>query len=133
MARILVIDDDRLVRGTIQGMLAADAHECVLAIDGEDGVRQFQVEQIDLVLCDIYMPRQDGLETIREIRRLSGSVPIVAMTGSYARATGGGRLAPEFLETSTQAGATKTIAKPFRLEELLGIVRKSLGPAPTGA
>ena len=132
MARILVIDDDRLVRGTIQGMLAADAHECVLAIDGEDGVRQFQVEQFDLVLCDIFMPRRDGLETIREIRRLSGSVPSVAMTGSYARATGG-RHAPGFLEASTQAGATKTIAKPFRLEELLGIVRKSLGPAPTGA
>jgi len=133
MARILVIDDDRLVRGTIQGMLAADGHECVLATDGEDGVRQFRAERFDLVLCDIFMPRKDGLETIREIRRLSASVPIVAMTGSYARATGGNRLAPGFLEPSTQAGATKTIAKPFRLEELLGIVRICLGPAPTGA
>jgi|SRR5215470_4589723 len=132
MACILVIDDDKLVRGTIQGMLAAGAHQTVLGVDGEDAVRQFEGQPFDLVLCDIFMPRKDGLQTIREIRRLSARVPIIAMTGSYAQSMRTVDRAAEFLQASAQAGATKIIAKPFRLEELLAVVQKCLAPAETG-
>jgi CheY-like chemotaxis protein len=126
MARILVIDDDELVRGTVQVILASEGHESVLAVDGVDGVRQFQRQQFDLVLCDVFMPHKEGLETVREIRQLSAGAPIISMTGSIPTSDGG-RLDPDFLRMSGALGATRTIAKPFRPRELLALVRECLG------
>jgi CheY-like chemotaxis protein len=128
MARILVIDDDELIRGTVQTILASEGHDSVLAVDGEDGIRQFQRQQFDLVLCDVFMPRKEGLETVREIRQLSAGTPIISMTGSIPAGDGGG-LDPDFLRMSGMLGATRTIAKPFRPRELLALVRACLGPA----
>jgi len=127
MARILVIDDDELVRGTVRTILASDGHETALAVDGEDGLRQFHQQSFDLVLCDVFMPHKEGLETVREIRQLSAGTPIISMTGSIP---GGedGRLDPDFLRMSGALGATRTIGKPFRPRELLALVRECLPP-----
>ncbi len=100
MARILVIDDDELIRGTVQVILASDGHESILAVDGEDGMRQFQRQQFDLVLCDVFMPHKEGLETVREIRQLSAGTPIISMTGSIPTSDSG-RLDPDFLRMSS--------------------------------
>ena len=131
MARILVIDDDDLIRGTVQTILASDGHEPVLAVDGEDGIRQFRRQPFDLVLCDVFMPHKDGLGTVREIRQLSAGTPIISMTGSIPT-TDGGRLDPDFLRMSGALGAMRTIAKPFRPHALLALVRECLGPAGEG-
>src|SRR5882672_6361100 len=132
MARILVIDDDDLIRGTVQTILASDGHEPVLAVDGEDGVRQFRRQRFDLVLCDVFMPHKEGLETVREIRQLSAGTPIISMTGGIPATDGDGRLDPDFLRMSGALGATRTIAKPFRPRELLALVRECLGSAGEG-
>ena len=131
MARILVIDDDELIRGTVRTILASDGHEPVLAIDGEDGIRQFQRRPFDLVLCDVFMPHKEGLATMREIRQLSAATPIISMTGSIPTA-GNDQAHPDFLRVSGPLGATRTIAKPFRPSELLALVRKCLVPAGEG-
>ncbi len=60
MPRILVIDDDELVRGTTKAVLERTGHEVTLAVDGEDGLRQFQREFCDLVVCDSPWPRQSS-------------------------------------------------------------------------
>jgi CheY-like chemotaxis protein len=130
MARILVIDDDELIRGTVEAILASAGHETALAVDGEDGIRQFRRQRFDLVLCDVFMPQKEGLETVREIRQLSTDTPIISMTGSLP-ASDGGRLDPDFLRMSGALGATRTIAKPFRPRELLALVRECLDPADT--
>ena len=132
MARILIIDDDGLVRTTVQTMLAAGGHDGVLACDGEDGIRQFRAQPFDLVLCDFAMPGKDGLEAIREIREISAAIPIILMTGSHARATGGANLDPNFLQRSSRSGAAKVIAKPFKLDDLLAIVRQCLDASAAG-
>ena len=126
MARILVIDDDELVRGTVQAMLQSDGHEAVLAVDGDDGIRQFRRQLFDLVLCDVFMPQKEGLATVREIRQLSAGIPIISMTGSVP-ANDGGLLDPDFLRMSSALGATRTLAKPFRPRELLALVKECLG------
>ena len=131
MARILIIDDDELIRGTVQRILALAGHEPVLAVDGEDGIRQFHSQQFDLVLCDVFMPRKEGLETVREIRQLSARIPIISMTGSIP-ASDSGRLDPDCLRMSGALGATRTIAKPFRPRELLALVRECLDAAGQG-
>jgi DNA-binding response OmpR family regulator len=131
MARILVIDDDELIRGTVQAILASEGHEAILAADGEDGVRQFHRQPVDLVLCDVFMPHKEGLETVREIRQLSAGTPIISMTGSIPGGEGG-RLDPDFLRMSSALGATRTIGKPFRPRELLALVRECLDLASGG-
>jgi DNA-binding response OmpR family regulator len=120
MARILVIDDDELIRDTVRTILASDGHEPVLAVDGEDGVRQFQHQSFDLVLCDVFMPHKEGLATMREIRQLSAATPIISMTGSIPTGVSD---QPDFPLTN---GATRTIAKPFRPRDLLALVRECL-------
>jgi len=130
MARILVIDDDESVRLTVKVMLEAGGYDVALATDGEDGIRQFQAEQFDLVLCDVFMPRKEGLETVRELRSLSTDTPIITMTGGLAPdlATGSD---PDFLRMTGAFGATAAIGKPFKLDQLLAVVRECLGAAPS--
>jgi CheY-like chemotaxis protein len=128
MARILVIDDDELLRMTIEAMLKFGGHEAVLAVDGDRGLEQFQRQHFDVVLCDVFMPNKEDLETVREIRQLSADTPIISMTGSIAAVPGsGGQLDPDFLRMAGAFGATETLAKPFKARELLALVDKCLG------
>jgi len=130
MARILVIDDNDLLRETVKLMLTSGGHEVALAVNGEDGIRQFQQRPFDLVLCDLFMPEKEGLETVREIRGLSADMPIISMTGSITPVPGSsGGLNPDFLRMAAAFGATETIAKPFKVRELLALVDKCLGAA----
>ncbi|HEV8715686.1 MAG TPA: response regulator [Candidatus Binatia bacterium] len=127
MARILVAEDDLLVADTVQTMLRSGGYEVILVRNGDEAVRMFREQDFDLVLCDVHMPGKDGLEATEEIRRLSPGVPIVSMTGSYPRHTGGAHLDPAFLNATKRVGATRVLAKPFRAHELLAIVRGCLG------
>ena len=88
---------------------------------GEDGVRHFQHQSFDLVLCDVFMPHKEGLATMREIRQLSAATPIISMTGSIPHRRQ--RINPDFPLTN---GAARTIAKPFRPRDLLALVRECL-------
>ena len=67
MARILVIEDDEPVRSTVKRMLESAGHEVATAVDGEDGLKQFQGASADLVLCDIFMPNKSGVATLRSL------------------------------------------------------------------
>jgi DNA-binding response OmpR family regulator len=127
MRRILVIDDDDMVRGTIKAILERAGYEVTLAVDGEDGLRQFQQQPCDLVVCDIFMPNKEGIATLRELRHLDAAVPVITMTGGSPSA---GRTGPtahaDYLNMSTLLGATRTIHKPFRATELVSLVKECL-------
>jgi CheY-like chemotaxis protein len=132
MAHILVIEDDEPVRSTLKAMLESGGHVVTLAVNGDAGIQKFQQEPFDLVMCDVFMPQKEGLETIREIRQLSASVPIISMSGSFGaepdiRAKGG----PDFLRMARAFGATRTITKPFRMADLLALIRECLGAGDT--
>jgi CheY-like chemotaxis protein len=129
MARILVAEDDLQVGDTVQTMLRSGGYEVVLARNGDEAIRIFGKQKFDLVLCDVHMPGKDGLEVTEEIRRSSPDIPIVSMTGSYPRASGGAHLDPAFLNASKKVGATRVLAKPFRVHELLAVVQDCLGEA----
>src|SRR5271167_263239 len=87
MARILVIDDDPDMRAMLEQTLKSAGHEVILAADGREGVLRHGTSPADLVITDIYMPKQDGLETIREFRRRFPKVSIIAMSGRALAAT----------------------------------------------
>jgi CheY-like chemotaxis protein len=127
-ARVLVIDDDPLVRLTMQNVLESQGYEVVPAIHGEDGLRKFETGPFDLVIVDILMPEKEGLETVRELRRRSAQTAIIAITGAQS-AQSAARLsdpALDYLRMARSLGATQTLRKPFTAHQLIALVKQSL-------
>lgn len=122
MARILVIDDDRLLRGTVELILKSEGHAVVPARTGYEGVKRFRSCHFDLVACDIGMAHGEGLDTIRELRDLAADLPIIAFTGGACATHAESHAAG-------QPGGMATLAKPFRRQELVALVRRCLRSA----
>ena len=115
-ARILVIDDEPGLRHTLELILADEGYGIRTASDGEEGLRIALAEPIDLVLCDIRMPRMDGLGFV-ERYRASGGEALVVMMSAYGT-----------LDTAIEAmrkGAYDYISKPFNAEEVILVIRKA--------
>jgi CheY-like chemotaxis protein len=115
MARILLIDDDELLRDTLLQMLELDGHQVTEAADGARGLQLFHSRggAFDAVITDVLMPGVDGARVIVELRRTHPALPIIAISG------GRRVLSPQFnLETATLAGASFQLAKPFKRHEL---------------
>ena len=120
MARILVIDDDELVRATVKAALELAAHEVVLANNGHQGVAVVDRGGVDLVVTDIIMPEKEGIETIIELRQRDPNIKIIAISG-------GGRTSNQiFLDVAKKFGAIDVLAKPFAPKQLLASVEKAL-------
>ena len=113
MQKILLIDDDPLVRRTIERILQKNGYQVHLATDGLEGLRTFRTLQPDLVITDLIMPVKEGLDTIRLLRTWSPEAKIIAISG-------GGRVAnTDLLAEAAVLGASVVIAKPFEPDELL--------------
>lgn len=123
MKKILVIDDNAVVRNTITRILQTAGYEVVIANDGLRGVEAFRKEQPDLVISDVIMPEQEGIATIRQILGEKPGTKIIAISG-------GGRIGnTDFLQIARKMGAVDTIPKPFDPEELLTRITNCLKAA----
>src|SRR3546814_6062185 len=111
--RVLLIEDDELVRATISNCLISAGYEVAEAPDGKLGLAAFKAGRCDLVIVDILMPEKEGIETIREMRQLDAALPIIAISG------GGKAMNVDFLAAAKAFGATATLAKPFARDVLL--------------
>ena len=128
MAHILLIDDDELLRDTLQQMLELDGHKVTEAADGAQGLKLFTQyrgkDPIELVITDVLMPGIDGARVIVEMRSTNPSLPIIAISG------GRRVLSPQFnLETAALAGADCQLAKPFTRRDLQSAVTEALAKA----
>ena len=120
MSRILVIDDNEALRQLVRNMLELARYEVLEAGDGGAGLDLFRSEAPDLVITDMIMPNQEGIETIRYLRQLSPDVPIIAISG------GGHMEADNVLDLARKFGARRVLCKPFRRKELLAAVAECL-------
>ncbi|HEY7494388.1 MAG TPA: response regulator [Candidatus Tectomicrobia bacterium] len=118
MTSILIIDDDPQTRTMLRKMLERKGYEIVEAREGREGLRLYNATPaIDVVITDILMPEQEGLETIRALRRTSPEVKIIAISG-------GGRTGTlDFLPVAAKLGAQCTLHKPIAWQTLLQAVR----------
>lgn len=117
MAHILVIDDEESVRLVIRQILTREAHTVVEAENGRTGIQAFYDEAPDLVITDIIMPEQEGIEVILEIKRANPSAKILAISG------GGHWHDRDFcLRAAKQLGAEAALRKPFSRNQLLAEV-----------
>jgi len=120
MARILVVDDDHVLRGALRLVLEAAGYDVIEAADGDAALRVYGDQGADLVLLDLFMPERDGLEVIRALRGASLQPKIVAMSG-------GGWTGPhDMLRAAAALGAARTLPKPFEPPELLAAIRDVL-------
>ncbi len=125
MKKILIIDDDHHILMMIKKMLERAGFEVDLASNGVNGLELFKQIQVDLVITDIIMPEKEGLETIREMKRLRSDLKVIAMSG-------GGRIsANNYLESAKIFGASRVIQKPFSQKVMLDAVIDLLGE-PSG-
>jgi YesN/AraC family two-component response regulator len=118
MARILLIDDDASVRTPLSLILSHFGHVVIEACDGREGMELFTVANADLVITDIVMPEKEGLEVLREMRKLRPLVKVIAISG-------GGRVNPtDYLRMATFLGASKVLAKPISSEALIAAINE---------
>src|SRR6266581_894580 len=121
VARILVMDDDELLRGALRVVLEGAGYEVIEAGDGNAGLQLQREQAADVVLVDIFMPERDGLEVIKALHGEQPQPTIVAMSG-------GGRTGQiEVLEAAAALGASRTLVKPFEPRQLLKVIRELLG------
>jgi DNA-binding response OmpR family regulator len=120
---ILLIDDDPLVAFTVERMLEGGGFTVIRAPDGEKGLQVLKERTVDLVITDLIMPVKEGIETIREIRELSTTLPVIAVSGGGGHGSSG-----NYLRMAQALGATEVLAKPFDQEELLAAVKRCLQP-----
>lgn len=126
MARILLIDDDELIRITLSRSLTDAGHLVTLAGDGAEGLDKFARAPFDLVITDIIMPEREGIETIIKLRQHKERIAVIAISG------GGRQGNLDFLKAAREFGADSTLSKPFTGPELLAAVDAALSkPAAT--
>ena len=126
MPRILVVDDEAMIRDVIRLQLERAGYEVVCAEDGRQAAQLIADESVDLMITDIFMPETDGYEAIRAARVRRPGLPVIAMSGGAAGVLPDPRLA---LTTADRLGAVEVLAKPFRSEELTGAVERALAAA----
>ena len=109
---ILLIDDDELFRDALAKVLIGWGFCVTQAADGVQGVKLFSAEPTDLVLTELVLPNQDGITTVKELRRAHPDVGIIAMSGKLA-------VAPDlYLKLAAAFGANRTLKKPLDLSTL---------------
>lgn len=121
MPSVLVVDDEDQLRQLIREILEQAGYQVTEARDGKEAVLQYRIAPADVVIMDILMPEQDGLETTSTLRREFPNVKIIAITGSSEMI---GILS--FLDVAKMLGAHRALQKPFEMQTLLDTVQAEL-------
>ncbi len=123
MARLLFIDDNELLRSVAAEALRLEGHDVVQAADGRAGVELARVSTFDVVITDLIMPVQEGVETITILHKEQPRLPIIAISGGAAHSA-------LYLNIARKIGAARILAKPFTPTQLLGAIDEVLRAPP---
>ena len=120
MARILVVDDEEMIRAMLRKVLERAGHEAGGAADGNEALRLQRENAADVVVTDIIMPDMDGTELIIILKREFPDTKIIAISG-------GGRIGPQgYLQLAKRFGADRTFGKPFEVSDFMEAVDEVL-------
>jgi len=117
MASILIIDDEKAIRKTLTEILSYEGYKIDEASDGEEGLKRFSEKAYDIVLCDIKMPKLDGIEFLEKAKEINADVPVIMISGHGN------------IDTAVEAvkkGAFDYISKPPDLNRLLITLRNAV-------
>ena len=116
-ARVLVADDDADMRAWLRSALESAGHAVLEAANGKRAMDLMKREVVDLVITDLAMPEQEGIETIRQLRQEHPTLKIIAISGSLGKT---------FLPVAKILGAAAVLQKPIQLDNLLQTVQRLL-------
>jgi EAL domain-containing protein (putative c-di-GMP-specific phosphodiesterase class I)/DNA-binding NarL/FixJ family response regulator len=124
MLKILVIEDDELIRETLLQLLESQSYRVIVAQNGRVGVQMALSEIPDLILCDVQMPEQDGYEVLRTLRQnsLAATIPFIFLTAQGGKAD---------FRRGMELGADDYLTKPFTKAELLGAISSRVSKRQT--
>jgi DNA-binding response OmpR family regulator len=119
MANVLLIDDDDLLRGALSQALVNAGHKVTEASDGRQGCELARSMPVDIVITDLVMPVQEGVETILTLRRERPRLPIIAMSGGVTNSK-------LYLDIAGKIGAKRMLPKPFMPRALVSLIEQIL-------
>lgn len=122
MATILIVDDNPTIRWSLSKLLRSSGYEVVETCDGQEALTALVMNDVDMVLTDLYMPEVDGIELLIRLKDSKRNQPIVAMSG------GGHLETSAVLTLARDLGVTATIEKPFTADDLLELIGNVLAP-----
>jgi CheY-like chemotaxis protein len=116
LRKILIVDDSVEVRSFLTDLLEEEGYVVIQASNGKEGQECLRKTAIDLIITDLVMPEQEGLETIRSIRRNWPQIPVIAMSGNH-----------NYLDVARKLGAQAVFPKPIETAAILEEVRRLAG------
>ena len=116
--RILIADDEAPIRTLLRDYLESLGYAVAEACNGLDVLDQLMIFKPELLILDLVMPEQEGIETIRQVRAKHKDVKIIAVSGAFAG---------QFLRTAKLLGANAVLPKPLDLAELAGLTAELIG------
>ena len=124
MSRILVVDDDEMIRLLLRRILEKAGHEVCDAQNGRAAMQIYSEHKPDCVITDLIMPEQEGIETIQQMRQHLHAAPIIATSGQSSL------MAAHYLKIARALGADAILEKPFSIEQILELVTRLLAKDP---
>ncbi len=115
--QILVVDDDESIRELFECIIEDLGFNCTTAADGESGIDKAKNGSFDLIFLDIKMPKLNGIETLREIRKFNPDVPVTMMTGFSVE---------DLVQDAMNLKAAEVLYKPFDVETLENLIKEKL-------
>ncbi len=116
--KILIIDDDQRIRDLFRIWLERAGYEVYEAENGQKGVQLQQSTPVDLLICDLIMPVQEGIETITQFRNNYPEIGIIAISG-------GGKIGPDsYLAVAEHLGAWRVFTKPVDMVSLIETIKE---------
>ncbi len=117
MAKIVVVDDEKMQRNMLKGLLEIEGHDVYVAEDGVHAMEVVKEQKPDLVLTDLRMPRMDGMDLLRELKTTQSCKTVIVITGHGT---------PDDVKTAFVEGAFAYLQKPVDFDDLCGHIKASL-------
>jgi len=121
-SRVLIVDDEEGIRESLSGIFEDEGYEVVAAGSGEEALRVVKEQTVDLVFLDIWLPKMDGIETLREMKSLRKELPVIMISGH-------GTI--EAAVKATMMGAYDFLEKPLSLDRVLLSLRRRSNESPS--
>ncbi len=117
MAKIVVVDDEKIQRNMLKGLLEIEGHDVYVAEDGEEALRVVKEQQPDLIVTDLRMPKLDGMDLLREVKSSNSCKTVIVITGHGT---------PQDVKSAFVEGAFAYLQKPVNFDNLCAYIKASL-------